>query len=156
MTIYTDINKIANLQPLDTTVVANADGLLTLKVNMTTEQNIILNMVISCISTLHGEMANSKRMVNRLGSLSVLALDYADNNRINIPFAYTVDADEIKQPECIRLGRRSNGKWFIFATCIAELGLPVSYSSGMRQDGNANQERLDMVQASQALLEGDS
>jgi hypothetical protein len=124
----TYINASTKLGTL--TTITNDDWVL--KAQMTTEQNIILNATLMCIDSISGDMANSQRIISWLASCGIEAINHPSDptalkNKINIPFAWGAIADNGWQDMVyIRLGKRSNGKWFIYATCIGELGLPVN------------------------------
>jgi hypothetical protein len=122
----TTINTINNLETLTTTVTSE----WAFKAHLTTEQNIILNATLHCIGSISGEMATSERMISWLASCGIegIIIGKANSIGINIPFAWTlVDSEGIQDLINIRLGHRTvSGRWFIYATCIGQLGLPVS------------------------------
>jgi hypothetical protein len=121
----TYINTPTKLTTL--TTITNDDWIL--KAQMTTEQNIILNATLMCIGSISGDMANSERIVRWLASCGIEGtICDKHSNRVNIPFAFKLADDESDQSIInIRLGKRTvGGRWFIYATCIGELGLPVN------------------------------
>jgi hypothetical protein len=111
---------------LTTLTTTNADHAVV--AHLTTQQNIILNATLHCMEHLSGDTANSERMISWLASCGISATTYHEGSRINIPFALSyVGDDGIKEVLNVRLGRRyTTGRWFVYATCISELGLPIT------------------------------
>ncbi len=91
---------------------------------MDNRQSIILNAVVHCMRSVFGPYANSERMITWLKSCSIEASVYhVTNNRIKIAYATNSNGDVLY----IRLGQRHlDKKWFIYATCINELNLPIN------------------------------
>jgi hypothetical protein len=91
---------------------------------MTSDHNIILNAVVHCMRSVYGPYANSERLISWLKSCSIEASVYDVNkNRIQIAYAIDSNGDVLY----IRLGQRHlDKKWFIYATCIEALNLPIN------------------------------
>ena len=121
------INSQDKLSTLDTFTTSD----WSVRLELTTQQNIILNATLNCIEALTGEMANTARMINRLASLDLVSVEASKQcESINVMFGLDKYSGKVSY---IRLGRKEvSGRWFIYTTCIFALGLPVSTGTQMQ------------------------